>query len=123
MAVSATVREPVTDVSANTPEGPPNRFRQAIPQYAAVSPFFILFAIFGAFPVVFSIWLSFHSWDGIGALTWVGLEQYSYLLTDPTFWKSITNTLLIWVISTGPMLLLALVIANALHKATRFRSF
>lgn len=123
MAVSATVRESAENVSVNTPEGPPNRFRQAFPQYAAVSPFFILFAIFGAFPVLFSIWLSFHSWDGIGQMKWVGLEQYSYLLTDPSFWKSITNTLVIWVISTVPMLMLALVIANALHNATRFRSF
>ena len=106
-----------------TPDEPPNKFRQAFPQYAAVSPFFILFAIFGAFPVLFSIWLSFHSWDGIGQMKWVGLEQYSYLLTDPSFWKSIANTLIIWVLSTVPMLLLALVIANALHNATRFRSF
>ena len=36
---------------------------------------------------------------------------------------SIGNTLIIWVLSTVPMLLLALVIANALHNATRFRSF
>ena len=56
-------------------------------------------------------------------MKWVGLEQYSYLLSDPMFWKSISNTLIIWVISTVPMLLLALVIANALHNATRFRSF
>ncbi|WP_112237038.1 carbohydrate ABC transporter permease [Kribbella monticola] len=123
MAVSETVRGRAADVSANSPDGPPNRFRQAIPQYAAVSPFFILFAIFGAFPVLFSIWLSFHSWDGIGTMKWVGIEQYSYLLTDPSFWKSITNTLIIWVISTVPMLALALVIANALHNATRFRTF
>jgi cellobiose transport system permease protein len=123
MAVSTTVREPAADVSANTADGPPNRFRQALPQYAAVSPFFILFAVFGAFPVLFSIWLSFHSWDGIGTMKWVGIEQYSYLLTDPSFWKSITNTLIIWVISTVPMLALALVIANALHNATRFRTF
>jgi cellobiose transport system permease protein len=114
---------PATTVATNDPERPPNRFRQAMPQYAAVSPFFILFAVFGAFPVLFSIWLSFHSWDGIGQMKWVGVEQYSYLLTDPSFWKSITNTLIIWVISTVPMLFLAMVIANALHTATRFRSF
>ncbi|ONI77558.1 cytochrome C biogenesis protein [Kribbella sp. ALI-6-A] len=125
MAVSDALR-PTATVSTTQDTDPskrPNRFRQALPQYAAVSPFFVLFAIFGAFPVFFSIWLSFHSWDGIGQMTWVGLEQYSYLLTDPTFWKSITNTLIIWVISTVPMLLLALIIANALHNATRFRSF
>jgi cellobiose transport system permease protein len=105
------------------PSRPPNKYRQALPQYAAVSPFFILFAVFGAFPVLFSIWISFHSWNGIGAMKWVGLQQYSYLLSDPKFWQSIGNTLIIWVLSTVPMLLLALVIANALHNATRFRSF
>jgi cellobiose transport system permease protein len=102
---------------------PPGRIRQAFPQYVAISPFFILFAIFGAFPVLFSIWISFHSWDGIGPMKWVGLEQYDYLLSDPKFWQTIGNTLIIWVLSTVPMLLLALVIANALHNATRFRSF
>jgi cellobiose transport system permease protein len=101
----------------------PNKYRSALPQYVAISPFFILFAIFGAFPVFFSIWLSFHSWDGIGAMKWVGLEQYNYLLGDPKFWTAISNTLVIWVLSTVPMLLLALVIANALHNATRFRGF
>lgn len=99
----------------------PNKYRQALPQYTAVAPFFILFAIFGAFPVLFSIWISFHSWDGIGPMKWVGLAQYQYLLTDATFWKTIGNTLIIWVLSTVPMLLLALVIANALHNATRLR--
>jgi cellobiose transport system permease protein len=125
MAVSDALRSPAAVRAANDtgPSKPPNKFKQAFPQYVAVSPFFVLFAIFGAFPVFFSIWLSFHSWDGIGQMKWVGLEQYSYLLTDPTFWKSITNTLIIWVISTVPMLLLALLIANSLHNATRFRSF
>ncbi|WP_405060539.1 sugar ABC transporter permease [Kribbella sp. NBC_01505] len=104
-------------------EKPPSKFRQAFPQYAAISPFFILFAVFGAFPILFSMWISFHSWDGIGQMKWVGLEQYSYLLSDPTFWKAIGNTMIIWVLSTVPMLLLALVIANALHNATRFRTF
>jgi cellobiose transport system permease protein len=125
MAVSDALRSPaavrVTDDDG--PSKPPNKFKQAFPQYVAVAPFFVLFAIFGAFPVFFSIWLSFHSWDGIGQMKWVGLEQYSYLFTDPTFWKSITNTLIIWVLSTVPMLLLALLIANSLHNATRFRSF
>ncbi|GAB3952102.1 sugar ABC transporter permease [Kribbella albertanoniae] len=122
MAVTKTI--PVTAaVREETAEKPPNRFRQAFPQYAAISPFFILFAVFGAFPILFSIWISFHSWDGIGAMKFVGFEQYSYLLGDPKFWQAIGNTMIIWVLSTVPMLLLALVIANALHNATRFRTF
>jgi cellobiose transport system permease protein len=123
MAVTSKAAPAAPTASAASAGKPPNKYRQAFPQYAAVAPFFILFAIFGAFPVLFSIWISFHSWDGIGQMKWVGLEEYSYLLSDPVFWKAIGNTLIIWVLSTVPMLLLALVIANALHNATRFRSF
>lgn len=124
MAVtSKTVPAAVSTTKDPVPPKPPSKYRLALPQYAAISPFFILFGVFGAFPILFSIWISFHSWDGIGAMKWVGLEQYSYLLGDPKFWQSIGNTLIIWVLSTVPMLLLALVIANALHNATRFRSF
>ena len=123
MAVTSKAAPAAVTATAAAAEKPPNRYRQALPQYTAVAPFFILFAIFGAFPVLFSIWISFHSWDGIGQMKWVGLEQYNYLLSDPVFWKAIGNTLIIWVLSTVPMLLLALVIANALHNATRLRSF
>ncbi len=124
MAVtSKTLPSTVSPTTDPVPPKRPGKYEQALPQYAAISPFFILFAIFGAFPVLFSIWISFHSWDGIGEMKWVGLEQYSYLLADPKFWQSIGNTLIIWVLSTVPMLLLALVLANALHNATRFRSF
>ncbi|GAB2668447.1 carbohydrate ABC transporter permease [Kribbella swartbergensis] len=123
MAVTSKTLPAAISTTKDPGSKPPGRYRQALPQYAAISPFFILFAVFGAFPVLFSIWISFHSWDGIGEMTWVGLEQYSYLLGDPKFWQSIGNTLIIWVLSTVPMLLLALVIANALHNATRFRSF
>jgi cellobiose transport system permease protein len=123
MAVTSKTAPVVTTATVSTADKPPSKFRQAFPQYAAVSPFFILFAIFGAFPVLFSIWISFHSWDGIGQMKWVGLEQYNYLLSDPVFWKTIGNTMIIWVLSTVPMLLLALMIANALHNATRLRTF
>jgi cellobiose transport system permease protein len=122
VAVSEAVRGR-TVIDDTAPDRPPSKYRQALPQYVAVAPFFILFAVFGAFPVLFSIYLSFQSWDGIGKMKFVGLQQYSYLLSDPAFWSAITNTLIIWVLSTVPMLILALVIANALHTATRFRSF
>lgn len=121
MAVEAL---PAQKVATTTPDHkPPSRFKKSLPQYVAVSPFFVLFAIFGAFPVLFSIWISFHSWNGIGEMKWVGLEQYTYLFTDPQFWVAIGNTLIIWVLSTVPMLFLALVIANALHNTVRFRGF
>ena len=94
-----------------------------LPLYLSISPFYILFAIFGLFPIAFSLYLSLQKWDGIGAMTPVGLSQYRFLVTDPFFWRSIVNTLEIWVISTIPMLFLALVIAFLLNSSLRFKGF
>ena len=91
------------------------------PQYLAISPFYILFAVFGMFPIVFSIYLSFMDWDGIGDMEFVGLAQYQFMLTDPRFWNSVSNTFIIWFISTIPMLFFALIIAFALHQNIRGR--
>ena len=90
-----------------------------LPLYLSISPFYILFAVFGMFPIAFSLYLSFQKWDGIGAMKFVGLSQYAFLVTDPQFWQSIVNTLEIWIISTIPMLFLALVIAFLLNSGLR----
>jgi cellobiose transport system permease protein len=84
--------------------------------YLSISPFYILFAIFGLFPIIFSFYLSFQNWDGIGPMRFVGLAQYQFMMSDPIFWKSIANTFEIWFISTIPMLVLALVIAFMLNQ-------
>lgn len=93
-------------------------------EYLAISPFFIVFAIFGLFPIAFSMFLSFQKWDGIGEMSFNGLNNYQFMLTDPEFWKAVGNTLLIWVYSTIPMLFFALIIAFLLNAAfVRFRTF
>ncbi|WP_227014027.1 carbohydrate ABC transporter permease [Paenibacillus psychroresistens] len=91
--------------------------------YLCISPFFILFAIFGLFPILFSLFVSFQQWDGIGNMKYIGLDNYTFLLTDYEFWHSITNTIFIWLLSTIPMLFLALIIAFLLNSASlRFRT-
>ncbi|MFJ3668642.1 carbohydrate ABC transporter permease [Streptomyces sp. NPDC090106] len=98
---------------------PGGRLRRHLPPYLAISPYYILFAVFGAFPVFFSLYLSFQDWDGIGSMRYVGLQQYKWLLDDPVFWHSILNTFQIWFMSTVPMLFLALVIAFLLNSQVR----
>ncbi len=57
-------------------------------------------------------------------MTFNGLNNYQFMLTDPEFWKAVGNTLLIWVYSTIPMLFFALIIAFLLNAAfVRFRTF
>ena len=93
------------------------------PQYLAISPFYVLFAVFGLFPVLFSLYLSFHRWSGVGERKWVGLQQYRFLVKDHTFYLSLWNTLLIWGMSTLPMLFGALVLAAMLHSVARAKGF
>ncbi|MGA5450794.1 carbohydrate ABC transporter permease [Streptomyces umbrinus] len=98
----------------------PGGRRRHGPPLLAISPFYVLFAVFGAFPVVFSLYLSFQDWDGIGDMRFVGLKQYGWLLEDSVFWHSVLNTFEIWFLSTVPMLFLALVLAFLLHSQVRF---
>lgn len=124
----AATQAPVTigEEAALVPAGVvsrPKRFREYLPLYVAISPFYIVFAVFGIFPIAFSLYLAFHSWDGIGPMKYVGLEQFRYLVSDSDFWHSIVVTIEIWVISTIPMLFIAMVIAVMLNSNVRFRGF
>jgi cellobiose transport system permease protein len=93
------------------------------PQYLAITPFYVIFLVFGLLPILFSIYLSFTDWDGISQIKFVGLQQYNYLIHDTRFWNAVGNTLVIWVISTVPMLFIALVMAFLLHQNIRLKGF
>lgn len=43
-----------------------------------------------------SIWVAFHSWDGMGPKTWVGLANFRELFQDAQFYKSLANNA-IWL--------------------------
>lgn len=98
------------------------RLRRLAPLYLAVSPFYIVFACFGAFPLVFSLWLSVNRWDGIGDMEFIGLRNFALLLQDPVFFQSIATTVRIFVMATVPMLALALFIAVLLNSKVKFIS-
>ncbi|CAA9537521.1 MAG: ABC transporter, permease protein 1 (cluster 1, maltose/g3p/polyamine/iron) [uncultured Thermomicrobiales bacterium] len=80
-----------------------------------ISPFFVLFAVFGIYPILFSLWLSLHEWRGIGPMRWVGLENYRFLFGDGIFWGSMRNSLILFLIYVPVMTLLAIVLASLLH--------
>ncbi|MFC9127457.1 carbohydrate ABC transporter permease [Streptomyces sp. NPDC057099] len=115
-APAADERPPARRTESTTPGGR----KRHLPPLLAISPFYVLFAVFGAFPIVFSVYLSFQDWDGIGDMRFVGLQQYGWLLQDSVFWHSVLNTFEIWFLSTVPMLFLALVLAFLLHSQVRF---
>lgn len=92
--------------------------------YLFISPFYILFAIFGLFPIVFSFYLAMQKWDGLSPMQYIGFKNFELVLTDGQFWQSFANTLIIWVEATIPQLFFALIIAFLLNAAfVKFRAF
>lgn len=80
-----------------------------------ISPFFILFLIFGVYPIFFSLWLSMHNWRGVGAMTFAGLDNFALLFRDKEFWNSMLNSTILFVIYVPLMTFLACVLATILH--------
>lgn len=100
-------------------------FRKAAP-YIFISPFYINFLIFGAFPIIYALFLSFHSWNGIAGspMRYIGWENYQYTLTDPIFWRSIWNTFILNVASSLPQHMLGLFFAFILNLGfVKFKEF
>jgi cellobiose transport system permease protein len=91
--------------------------------YAYVAPFFIVFAAFGLFPLIYTGWLSLHQVELGSHATWVGFDNYTGLWDSPFFWKALRNTFSLAVISTVPQLMMALGIAHLLNYKMRGRSF
>ncbi len=90
--------------------------------YLFLAPFFLIFAVFGLFPLLFSIYLSFQQWnpaEGLQTMHSVGLENYWYALTDPWFHDSLLNTLWFALVSGAPQHLVALPLAYFIHRQVK----
>lgn len=84
--------------------------------YLFISPFYLLYAVFGIFPLFYGLWLSFHVWDGISPMRWVAFENYTRLLVDDIWWQAIGNTIWLFVGATTPQLALALLLAFIINS-------
>lgn len=92
--------------------------------YLYISPFFILFALTGLFPLVYTAWVSLHNWNLIGGQgKFTGLENYAFVVAQPYFWNAVGNTFSIFVLSSVPQVVIALVIAAVLDANLRARTF
>ena len=98
-----------------------NRFvlNQNWAPYVLLSPFVVLFLVFGLFPILFSFYLMFHTWDpvqGLDSMAFVGLENLSFAAEDPLVWTSMYNTLWLAVASGLPQHLVAIPLAYLINE-------
>jgi cellobiose transport system permease protein len=101
-----------------------SRLDMKVSPYAFISPFYLVFLLFGVFPLGYTLWVSLHDWELAGGLRlFVGLQNYKDLMVDSQFWNSVVNTVGMFFVATVPQLLLALLLANALNRRLRAASF
>jgi len=88
--------------------------------YVFLSPFVVLFAVFGVFPLGFSLYLAFQSWEptsGLSAMEFVGFDNYVFALKDEWFWKSLKNTAWLAIASGVPQHVVAIPLAYFIHSS------
>lgn len=88
---------------------------------AFVAPPVIGFLLFTVYPVVFAAYASLTSWNGLGPMTFVGLENYTRLLADEYFRTSLWNTVF-YMIGIPIGLALSMLLALALNRKIRGRT-
>ncbi|MEX1028756.1 MAG: sugar ABC transporter permease [Paenibacillaceae bacterium] len=98
--------------------------RKWIP-YFFLSPYIIFYLAFGLVPILFSLYVSFTSWDGIREKHFVGLDNYLFLF-DPNsyFFKSVGNTFLFIMMTLPFQMFFGLLLAVLLYsRFVKWKSF
>jgi cellobiose transport system permease protein len=92
--------------------------------YLYISPFFLLFAVIGLFPLVFTAYVSVHDWSLLaGQGDFIGLDNYRAVLDNPYFVKQTVNTVSIFLLSSVPQVIIAVILAALLDGQLRGRTW
>lgn len=82
---------------------------------AFASPFIIGFLFLFAYPIAASAFYSFTDFNLFQTPRWVGLDNYSQMFGNPTFWQSLGNTLYLTVIGVPLAIIISLAGAHLLN--------
>ena len=93
--------------------------REAITFYILISPWFLGFLVFLAYPMLRSLYLSFTSYNLLSAPEWVGLRNFDRIFSDAKFWQSLKVTLIYALGSVPGGTIIALALAMVLAQKLR----
>lgn len=117
-----------------TPEGKAEQDRSARPTlrqrmsrwdvkvspYLYIAPFFIVFGIVGLFPLLYTAYVSLFHWKaGDDNPDFIGLDNYKELFADTQFWNALENTGSIFLLSSVPQIIIAVLLAALLTSRLR----
>jgi ABC-type sugar transport system permease subunit len=100
----------------------PAKRRQALTAYLLISPNLLVFAGFMFLPLVMTFVISTQETSGLGPSEFVGLQNYSDLLADNVFWRSLANTIGYAAVTVPLTVALGLAVALVLNRAVWMRN-
>ena len=97
-----------------------SRWDVKVSPYLYIAPFFILFGIVGLFPLLYTAYVSLFKWEaGSDDPDFIGLDNFKELFADAQFWNALTNTISIFLLSSVPQLIIAVLLAALLGARLR----
>ncbi|MEV6100698.1 sugar ABC transporter permease [Nocardia sp. NPDC051981] len=85
-----------------------------------VAPNLAAILVFMLFPLGFSLYLSFHSWDLFSPPRFVGVANYRRLFAaDPLFYIALRNTAVFTILTLVPTVAVSLAVAGLLNRKLR----
>lgn len=112
----------VGKVLRQAPAGAPSHLarRRERAGWAFIAPNMGAVAVFLLLPLVFSLYLSFHSWDLFSPMRFVGVDNYHRLFgSDPLFLIALRNTAVFTVLTLVPTVAIGLGVATVLNRKLR----
>lgn len=88
-------------------------------KYILLLPAVLYLLLLGIFPLIFSLYLVFSSWQAGGGITFVGLDNIRRIAVDERFWGAFGRTITYVALAAGLELAAGLLIALSLQAATR----
>jgi ABC-type sugar transport system permease subunit len=96
--------------------------RAPVGELVSLAPATLLYTFLLVGPAIVALALSFFSWNGVGALKWVGLGEWSRFVGDSGVWYALWLTVQVTVISWFVQTLCAVAIGVATARPSRTNS-
>lgn len=90
--------------------------------YAFIIPMFAGLMAFSVIPFVQNFLYSFRKMGTFGEGTYIGLQNYTKMMKDETFWRALRNTGFYALVGVPSVVILSIIFANLLNKKIKGRT-
>ncbi|MBX3081387.1 MAG: sugar ABC transporter permease [Anaerolineae bacterium] len=81
-----------------------------------IAPSLIGMLIFIVYPIISSLWIALNDWNLLSPPVYVGLQNFTKLFNDPSFWRALQYTLILISLYVPSVFILGLLLALFLNQ-------